>query len=62
MKQWRVEKLAIIKMVQFVSANTETGAVKVFNKRTKDLDMDLEFISSLDELGISVIEQKLNDR
>lgn len=59
MKKWRVEKVAVVKMAQIVSANDEAGAVKAFQDREEDLEeMDLEFILPLDELGISVIEQK----
>jgi hypothetical protein len=59
MKKWRVEKVAVVKMAQVVSANDEAGAVKAFQEQEDDLEeMDLEFILSLDELGISVIEQK----
>lgn len=60
MKRYRVEKLAVVKLVYFTNAKNELNAAKALRKHEEDLEeMDIEFVLALDELGTFAKELKI---
>ena len=65
MKKWQVEKLVVVKLHHQCSSKDEAGAAKALQRIEEDLlhdDIELEYVLSLDELGIFVKEVKSKPR
>jgi hypothetical protein len=57
MKQYKVEQLAVVRLTYITQAKSEANAAKAMKRHEKDLeDMQIDFVLSLPECGISVRE------